>query len=301
MQTQWSSRNPLSSIPLLWKRRVSIEDLSKSLTNMEESQVIVNDLYLNEDEDILQNRADVVQWIFSVSRELNLKNETAFKSIHILDQYLSQSGKVSKVQSMKELHFTAVVCLNLAAKMEEINCNYLKYFQENLTEFSLKEFVQKEMEVLKVLKFKLSFPGIDDFINIFLQISINEINSFYSKISTNKAEMDHVSNSRNMITSLITFINNITKYFLQMKESVFTSQIASGLICFEAALLALRQHLRVDISIITELIMKKVRFIINDDELVTNCHFIAYNFLLGLIEDHKSNSSTKATLNDLRL
>jgi len=98
--------------------------------------------------------------------------------------------KTSDVENMNEIQLSAVACLNLACKLEEINCNYMSFLKEHLLDdaknqsysaYTLKDLSKKETEILRVLKYKLSSPTIYDFNNIFLQIAITETIKFYTK------------------------------------------------------------------------------------------------------------------------
>ena len=214
-----------SLIPSVFKKDYNSSELMKTLKELEKKQISISNFGVNHSKLTIANRYQIVEWLNFVSKNLNLKSETTFKAVSIFDLFVSWTKKV--IESIEDLQFIAVVCLNLACKFEEVNCNYLNFMRTNLIDRKCEkvEFIEKEKEILKTLKFKLNVPTFFDFNLIFMQIAINH--------------MTDLKISDKIIKKLILTNDSIVKNFAPMKECVFSSALNSGLICFKATLLAL--------------------------------------------------------------
>ena len=276
-------------VPFYWCKRVNLEDLKEYFTEIQNSSIHILDYGRNHNKEILTKRTKIVEWLQFVCKNLNFKNETVFKAIHLFDLYMSKVKRDST--SLGEIQLSAVACLNLACKLEEINCNYMSFLKEHLLDdeknqytYTLKDLANKETEILRVLNYKLSSPTIYQFNNVFMQIAISEIIKFYTKIN---AEKNNFPPLNFLIVQLINCNDIILKNYSTMKESVFTDVMSSGLICFKATILVLSYLMGVDMSFINELINRNIKVLIKDLEFLQRAEIIAFNFFTYLVNENK--------------
>lgn len=265
-----------SLIPSVFKTDSNINDLMKTLKEHEKNQVMISNFGVNHNKKTISYRYQIVEWLNFVSKNLNLKSETNFKAVQIFDSYLSKTKEV--MEQVEDLQFVAVVCLNLACKFEEVNCNYLNFMRTNLLDRKCDkaEFIDAEKKVLKTLNFKLNSPNFFDFNLIFLQLAVNEMISL--KISEK-------------IINKLTLVNDIiVKNFAPMKESVFSSPLNSGLICFKTTLLALSYLLgnsNDEVFDSFKMTVDKELAVIFCEEYLKRCNVVAFNLFTAFVKNKK--------------
>jgi hypothetical protein len=266
-------------IPYVWDKNADLMDSLKLLKTLEKDQINIIDFNVNHSKETICNRQQTAEWILFVCKNLNLKNETTFKAVHYFDLYLSKTKKI--YDDIEEMNYLAVVCLNLACKVEEINCNYLNYLMNNLldeTKHSKEKFIKKEQEVLAVLKYKLSMPNFYTFNNIFLQIAVNIILEEKLEVKLIK----HMMNINDLIS----------KNFVPLKESVFSSPINTGLVCFKTTILALNYLCGSGNEVLVNGLDKKLKFIFSE-EYLKRCSIVAFNLFGYLNSRNKFNLGLK--------
>jgi len=72
-----------------------------------------------------------------------------------------------------------------------------------------------------------------------------------------------------------------------MKESVFTNNMSSGLICFKATILVVSYLIGIDMSFINELINRNIRSLIKDQDFLQRAEIIAFNFFTYMVNENK--------------
>ena len=109
-----------------------------------------------------QMRAILVDWIIEVHFQFNLRQETLYMAIWIIDTYLS-----FHFISRKKLQLLGISCLLISCKSEEIYFPHQNKFIE-VTDgaYTKEEMLKMENEILKKLEFKILFPTSNDFYNI---------------------------------------------------------------------------------------------------------------------------------------
>lgn len=276
------------------KQKLNLLDLCEKIQCMANDQLLITDLFSNENENIFNVRTKIVQWILFLCKKMNLSRESAFRAVHLLDLYLSESGRTKEMASSNlelEMRMVGVVCLNLATKLHEICCNYTSFFQRKLLNdennrpmFTVKELTDKEMEVLKAIKFKTQTPTLMDFNDIFYQIGANEL------INNQGLIVNVFNKSINSQQFFLNYLNQlnykICQHYVQMKESIFTSPLASGLICLLSSTIALGIYTKTDLRMVLKCLIYKLNLITKDEELITNCQYVAYNFAMNFINDN---------------
>ena len=103
-------------------------------------------------------RPQIINWIIFLCDNLNFSIQTLFRTVIIFDQYI---GKM-KMENLnkKNLQLIAIASLSLGTKIEEINCNYIKFFTDkvlntpNNNEYSYKDLSKMEFKILNILNFK---------------------------------------------------------------------------------------------------------------------------------------------------
>ncbi|MCQ2819661.1 MAG: cyclin [archaeon] len=127
---------------------------------------------------LLTQRESMINWIIFLCDNLSFKRETMYRAITLYDLYLSESFNFMDI-SFDQLKLTAIACLSLATKLEEINCNYIEFLTSNVLNsqeeqnYSSKDLVLKEMEILKELKFFSNQTTAFQFLSLFQQICFN--------------------------------------------------------------------------------------------------------------------------------
>ena len=103
-------------------------------------------------------RPQIINWIIFLCDNLNVSIQTLFRTIIIFDQYI---GKIKNENlNEKNLKLIAIGSLSLGTKIEEINCNYIKFFTDkvlntpNNNEYSYKDLSKMEFKILNILNFK---------------------------------------------------------------------------------------------------------------------------------------------------
>jgi hypothetical protein len=99
------------------------------------------------------------------------------RAIIIFDKYISVTDLLENEDLTQEkMNLITIGCLSLATKLEEINCNYVKFFTDkviNLPDcqiFSVKDLTKMELKILKKLGFKTLYSTAYDFLLYFLDI-----------------------------------------------------------------------------------------------------------------------------------
>ena len=130
-----------------------------------------NELFENE------TRNNMVKWLVFLCNTLNFNFQTLNRAIIIFDKYISLSDSLENEDLTQEkMNLITIGCLSLGTKLEEINCNYVKFFTDkvlNLPDcqiFSIKDLTQMEMIILKKLNFKTLYSTCYDFLQFFLDI-----------------------------------------------------------------------------------------------------------------------------------
>lgn len=250
--------------------KAGLMELKENLLMKKESQVYLSSKVQNINE-YLRRRKRIVEYIEMVAKKFRLRNETFFKTVQVLDLYINKmlskavvkdendKAKLLSLTKTDELRLTAVLCLNVACKLEEINCNYLAFFKEQLIDryaeantnshsysrqLSLKDLVKKETEILKVINFRVNLSHFYDFNNIFMQLAVNEIDTLYGN-STSSASGPNI---HYLLSELHKSNDLITKCYSALSEYVFISQYSAGIICFKASLIFLSYMMSGDSS-----------------------------------------------------
>jgi hypothetical protein len=248
------SRN---STPYKWSLNEHHEDIFEYLISIIKDQIIF-DGFSKKSIEFLDLRAKIVNQIIQICDNFKLRNETLFKTVQIFDMYCwkisnfqnflkieienfdhpneNENDPLTLIKMLKELKIIIVICLNIACKQEEINCNYISYLKEHLLDdpekneiYDLKTLIKKEIEIMKVINFRIAAPSIYVFINVLIEFIIMEYFRKNPKIDA--------SDLQNFITHFVRLNDVIIKVYCTLHESVFISPLYSALICIKATLI----------------------------------------------------------------
>jgi len=150
-----------------------IKSTFSSLKEDEPSYISIksNELFENE------TRNNMVKWLVFLCDTLNFSFQTLNRAIIIFDKYISLSDLFENEDLTQEkMNLITIGCLSLGTKLEEINCNYVKFFTDkvlNLPDcqiFSVKDLSKMELKILKQLKYKTLYTTSYDFLLYYLDI-----------------------------------------------------------------------------------------------------------------------------------
>ena len=123
------------------------------------------------------SRSVLISWLSFLCSKLNFTEQSLFRCVSIFDQYISRISKEEASNLDKDyLSLVAIACLSLATKLEEINCNYVKFLNEkvlnspNSKVYTIKDLTTMELKILKTLKYKTIYSTPLDFIEIYIEI-----------------------------------------------------------------------------------------------------------------------------------
>ncbi|PJF17870.1 hypothetical protein PSACC_02300 [Paramicrosporidium saccamoebae] len=117
-------------------------------------------------------RCKLVNWLIEVSLHFRLHRETFYLAVHYLDRFLSLHWGVAR----GSLQLIGVACLFIASKLEEIYPPKLKDFAVVCDgSCSSSAIFETELDVLMALQWKLSFPTVYFWLNLYLDLLQNHL------------------------------------------------------------------------------------------------------------------------------
>ena len=168
-----------------------LSEFKYTFTSLKEDEPIKINIKSNE---LFENetRNNMVKWLVFLCDTLNFNFQTLNRAIIIFDKYISVTDLLENEDLTQEkMNLITIGCLSLATKLEEINCNYVKFFTDkviNLPDcqiFSVKDLTKMELIILKKLSFKTLYTTAYDFLLYFLDIFqyfYNPSNYFFENI-----------------------------------------------------------------------------------------------------------------------
>ena len=136
------------------------------------------------------SRSVLISWLSFLCSKLNFTEQSLFRCVSIFDQYISRISKEEASNLDKDyLSLVAIACLSLATKLEEINCNYVKFLNEkvlnspNSKVYTIKDLTTMELKILKTLKYKTIYSTPLDFIEIYIEIFKNVLGNNRTQVN----------------------------------------------------------------------------------------------------------------------
>ena len=173
------------------------------------------------------SRSVLISWLSFLCSKLNFTEQTLFRCVSVFDQYILRISEEEASNLDKDyLSLVAIACLSLATKLEEINCNYVKFLNEkvlnspNSKVYTIKDLTTMELKILKALKYKTIYSTPLDFIEIYIEI-------FKSVLGNNRTQVNPqiIAQIKNYSINLVK--NNINN---EIYLTYSTSQLAYA--CF---------------------------------------------------------------------
>lgn len=162
----------------------SFEQMQNSYFSLIKKMSLISDESL--DESFHSLRKKFITIVFNLCSLYEISDESLFRSLTIFEMYYSKSTEKEKIK--KDIEFITLVCLNISIKEVEKRSNFLSFFTENILpnwfelSFSKKDFILKELEVLKTINFRILNPNVFDFNMIFLSLLLfTSVNSSYKE------------------------------------------------------------------------------------------------------------------------
>ena len=157
-----------------------------------------------------QMRAILIDWIIEVHFQFNLRQETLYMTISIIDTYLS-----FHFISRKELQLLGIVCLLISCKSQEIYYpNQNKFIEVTDGAYTKEEMLKMENDILKKLNFNIVYPTSNDFYNILSKLyNFNKKQYFLGKYFLECVLIDYqmIKYSSSVIAAACVYI--VMKYF----------------------------------------------------------------------------------------
>ncbi len=151
--------------------------------------------YMDKQRDInIKMRSILIDWLIDVHLKFHLLPETLYITINLIDNYLSQT-QISR----KKLQLVGITCLFIADKYEEIYPPELKDHVDITDQaYSKEDILNMEIDILKELKFDITYPTSLRYFEIFFQITQNFIKkdvpekvNFFAKYLMELAMIDY--------------------------------------------------------------------------------------------------------------
>ena len=210
------NRNTNGSLSSIKENFDNFKEEELAPINLEDYKISIDD-----------SRSVLISWLSFLCSKLNFTEQSLFRCVSIFDQYISRISKEEASNLDKDyLSLVAIACLSLATKLEEINCNYVKFLNEkvlnspNSKVYTIKDLTTMELKILKALKYKTIYSTPLDFIEIYIEI-------FKSVLGNNRTQVNPqiIAQIKNYSINLVK--NNINN---EIYLTYSTSQLAYA--CF---------------------------------------------------------------------
>lgn len=122
-----------------------------------------NQKFINE-----QTRAYLVDWLMELHCKFQMRAETLYVAVGLLDRYIAATANISK----EEFECLGVTVLHIAGKYEEIYPPDLKTILRVTNSIcSHRAVVEMEFKVLQTLEFQVQLPSANRFIERFARLA----------------------------------------------------------------------------------------------------------------------------------
>lgn len=116
----------------------------------------------------------MVDWMLEVLTTFKNSDQTFFLAVNLMDRYFKSLERSSP---SSELHLTGVVSMFIASKYEDVVPLMMRTVVNKIghNKFELKAIEDKELEMLRVLGFKIGQPTTKEFLDRYLEELIEMI------------------------------------------------------------------------------------------------------------------------------
>lgn len=167
-----------------------INDIYVSLLSEEKNTKIKPEFgYMLKQNDINEKiRAILVDWFFEIQGRFRLQNQTIYRTVFILDTYLSL-----RYIPCKYFQLLGFGCLLIACKSQEIffpkSTEILSTTDNNYTK---EQLLLMEMEILNTLEYGIFFPNAEEFYNIIAKVfKFNKKQYYFGKYFMESSLIDY--------------------------------------------------------------------------------------------------------------
>lgn len=114
----------------------------------------------------------MVDWMIEVLTNFKCDDQTFFLSVSLLDRYFKNKMETREIS---DLHITGVTCMFIASKYEDIYPLKMKMVYEKIAhkKLSIERIKGLEMDILRVIKYKIPAPTSLDFLKVYLKQILN--------------------------------------------------------------------------------------------------------------------------------
>lgn len=110
----------------------------------------------------------MVDWMIEVLTNFKCEDQTFFLAVSLLDRYLKNKRES---QEIGDLHIMGVTTMFTASKFEDVYPLKMKMVFEKIAhkKLPIDKIKSLELEILKVIRYKIAAPTVLDFLKIYLK------------------------------------------------------------------------------------------------------------------------------------
>ena len=110
----------------------------------------------------------MVDWKIEVLTNFKCDDQTFFLAVSLMDRYFKLKPEIREIS---DLHIIGVTCMFVASKYEDIYPLKMKMVHEKIAhqKLAIEEIKALELDILKVINYKIPAPTVIDFLKIYLR------------------------------------------------------------------------------------------------------------------------------------
>ena len=164
-------------------------------------------------------RARMVDWMIEVLTNFKCDDQTFFLAVSLLDRFFK--GK-QEVKEIADLHIIGVTTMFIASKYEDIYPLKMKMVYEKIAhkKLSIEKIKSLEMDVLKVINYRIPAPTSLDFLKVYLKEVLNigkcgksssklekkDSNAMQTDSPTNNSPVDNTNTEKVLIEKMSLYL-----------------------------------------------------------------------------------------------
>lgn len=163
---QWNSfKEVIPPKDLSLEPYIDLEYVPDYLKNLrqKESSYSCDKHYMNHQDELDWGvRSKLISWMLIFVPRVKLPPAVVFNAVNIFDRFLSQ-----RKASRKRVSFIALICVSIASKYEsQIHPTAEQFLKYSGFDTNKKDFIRSEEYILRVLDFKVAYPGPLEFLEL---------------------------------------------------------------------------------------------------------------------------------------
>jgi len=158
-------------------------------------------------------RARMIDWMIEVLTNFKCDDKTFFLAVSLLDRYFKNKPETREVG---DLHIIGVTCMFIASKYEDVYPLKMKMVYEKIAhkKLSIDKIKTLELDILKVIKYKIPAPTVLDFLKVYLKEVLGI--GHQGNTSLKKDEKDKIPTSSDTPEGLNLLIYKMSMYLAKM-------------------------------------------------------------------------------------